>query len=91
MTKTGLVDMVSYNCKISKAAALESLDILTEMITGALMKGEKVSLVGFGTFDVAQRAAREGINPRTRQKLKIMASKAPRFKAGKDLRGAVNK
>jgi DNA-binding protein HU-beta len=91
MTKTDLVDVLASKAKISKSAALEAVDALTESITGALKKGDKVTLVGFGTFDVAKRAAREGVNPQTRQKIKIKASKAPRFKAGKVLKDAVNK
>ncbi len=91
MTKTDLVDVIAGKVKISKAAALEAVDAFTESITGALKKGDKVALVGFGTFDVAKRAAREGVNPQTRQKIKIKASKAPRFKAGKLLKDAVNK
>ena len=91
MTKTDLVDVIAGKAKISKSAALEAVDALTESITGALKKGDKITLVGFGTFDVAKRAAREGVNPQTRQKIKIKATKAPRFKAGKLLKAAVNK
>jgi DNA-binding protein HU-beta len=91
MTKSDLVDVIVGKVKISKAVALEAVDAFTESITGALKKGDKVTLIGFGTFDVAKRAAREGVNPQTRQKIKIKASKAPRFKAGKLLKAAVNK
>jgi DNA-binding protein HU-beta len=91
MTKTDLVDVVAGKVKISKAAALEAVDAFTESITSALKKGDKVTLIGFGTFDVAKRAARTGVNPRTREKIKIKASKAPRFKAGKAFKGVVNK
>jgi len=91
MTKTDLVDVVAGKVKLSKSAALAAVDALTESIAAALKKGEKVTLVGFGSFDVAKRAAREGVNPRTRQKIKIKASKAPRFRAGKALKDAVNK
>ncbi len=91
MTKTDLVDVIAGKVKISKVAALEAVDAFTDSITGALKKGDKVTLIGFGTFDVAKRAAREGVNPQTRQKIKIKASKAPRFKAGKALKEAVNK
>jgi DNA-binding protein HU-beta len=86
-----LVDVVAGKQKISKAAALAVVDALTDAIAGALKKGDKVTLVGFGSFDVAKRAARMGVNPRTRQKIKIKASKAPRFRAGKALKDAVNK
>jgi DNA-binding protein HU-beta len=91
MTKTDLVDVIAGKVKISKVAALEAVDAFTDSITGSLKKGDKVTLIGFGTFDVAKRAAREGVNPQTRQKIKIKASKAPRFKAGKALKEAVNK
>lgn len=91
MTKADLVDVLAGKGKVTKAAALEAVDALTESIAGALKKGEKVTLVGFGTFDVAKRAAREGVNPQTRQKIKIKARKAPRFKAGKALKDAVSK
>jgi DNA-binding protein HU-beta len=91
MTKSDLVNVIAGKVKISKTAALEAVDALLESISGALKKGGKVTLVGFGTFDVAKRAAREGVNPQTGQKIKIKASKAPRFKAGKALKDAVNK
>ena len=91
MTKTDLVDVIAGKAKISKTAALEAVDAFIESITGALKKGDKVTLVGFGTFDVAKRAARTGMNPRTREKIKIKASKAPRFKAGKAFKNVVNK
>lgn len=91
MTKSDLVDVIAKKAKISKAAALGAVDALTGAITGALKKGDKVTLVGFGTFNVAKRAAREGVNPQTRKKIKIKASKAPKFKAGKAFKDAVNK
>jgi DNA-binding protein HU-beta len=91
MTKSGLVDVVAGKAKISKAAASDAVDALTDAISNALKKGDKVSLVGFGSFDIAKRAAREGVNPRTGNKIKIKARKAPRFKAGKALKDAVNK
>ena len=91
MTKSDLVDVIAGKVKISKNAALDAVDALTETITSALKKGDKVTLIGFGTFDVAKRAAREGVNPQTRQKIKIKASKAPRFKAGKAFKDAVKK
>jgi DNA-binding protein HU-beta len=91
MTKTDLVDVIAGKIKISKTAALDAVDAFTGALTGALKKGDKVTLVGFGTFDIAKRAAREGVNPQTRQKIKIKASKAPKFKAGKLFKDAVNK
>jgi DNA-binding protein HU-beta len=91
MTKMDLVDVIARKAKISKVAALEAVDAFTESITGALKKGEKVTLIGFGTFNVVKRAAREGVNPQTRQKIKIKATKAPRFKAGKAFKDVVKK
>jgi DNA-binding protein HU-beta len=91
MTKTDLVDVIAGKVKITKATALQAVDALTEAIASTLKKGGKVTLIGFGTFDVAKRAARVGVNPQTRQKIKIKASKAPRFKAGKLLKATVNK
>jgi DNA-binding protein HU-beta len=91
MTKTDLVDVIAGKAKILKIAALEFVDAFTESITGALKKGDKVTLIGFGTFDVAKRAARTGMNPHTKEKIKIKARKAPHFKAGKALKAVVNK
>jgi DNA-binding protein HU-beta len=91
MKKTDLVDVIAGKVKISKVSALDAVDALIETIAGALKKGDKVTLIGFGTFDVAKRAARTGVNPRTREKIKIKASKAPRFKAGKAFKDAVKK
>ena len=91
MTKTDLVNVIASKVKISKATALEAVDTLTDAITNALKKGDKVTLIGFGTFDVVKRAAREGVNPKTRQKINIKASKSPRFKAGKAFKAVVNK
>jgi DNA-binding protein HU-beta len=91
MTKTDLVDAIAGKVKISKATALEAVDALTDAISCALKKGDKVTLIGFGTFDVVKRAAREGVNPKTRQKINIKASKSPRFKAGKAFKAVVNK
>ncbi len=90
MTKSDLVDILARKTDITKTSAVEAIDVFTQTIADALKKGDKVTLIGFGTFDVAHRAAREGVNPQTRQKIKIKASKAPRFKAGKALKDAVN-
>lgn len=90
MNKTDLVNVLATKGKMSKTKAAEALDILVDAIGGALKKGEKVQMIGFGTFDVVKRAARKGINPATKQPIKIAASKAPRFKAGKALKDAVN-
>ena len=91
MTKSDLVDVVANKAGLPKAKVLDAIDAITDAIQGALKKGDKVTLVGFGTFDVVKRAAREGVNPQTRVKIKIKASKAPRFKAGKAFKAVVNK
>ena len=90
MNKSELIDAIADEADISKAAAGRALDALTDAITDALKKGDTVSLVGFGTFSVRERAAREGRNPRTGETIKIKASKNPAFKAGKALKDAVN-
>ncbi len=91
MTKTDLITVIANKAGIPKAAAEKALNATTEAIVEAVAKGDKVTLVGFGTFDVATRAARQGVNPRTREAIKIKASKAPRFKAGKAFKDSVNK
>ena len=91
MTKTELISVVANKAGLPKAAAEKAINATIDAIQQALRKGDKVTLVGFGTFDVAQRAARQGVNPRTREAIKIKASKAPRFKAGKAFKEAVNK
>ena len=89
MTKTELVDVVAKKTGLPKTKALEAIDAFTGAIQSALKKGDKVSLVGFGTFDVSKRAARDGVNPKTKEKIKIKACKAPKFKAGKHLKDIV--
>jgi DNA-binding protein HU-beta len=91
MTKSELVDVIAKKTSKSKVASATVVDAILDAIKAALKKGDKVTLVGFGTFEVAKRAAREGINPRTQKKIKIKASKVPRFKAGKALKEVVNK
>jgi len=91
MTKTDLANIIARKAAIPKTAAMEAVDTLTGVITSALKKGDKVTLMGFGSFHVINRAARTGVNPQTREKIKIKASKTPRFKAGKALKDAVNK
>ena len=76
---------------LSKKDAEAALGAFTDTVAAALKKGDKVQLVGFGTFEVAKRAAREGKNPQTGEKIKIAACKAPKFKAGKALKDTVNK
>ena len=90
MNKTELVAAMAESADLSKKDAEKALKAFIEVVTDELKKDEKVQLVGFGTFEVAQRAAREGINPLTKQPMKIAASKAPKFKAGKALKDAVN-
>ena len=91
MNKTELVAAMADNAGISKKDAEKALKAFTDVVAAELKKGEKVQLVGFGTFDVAKRAAREGRNPQTGKPMKIKASKAPKFSAGKGLKDAVNK
>ena len=91
MTKSDLVNVIAKKTGKTKGAASDIIDSILDAIKAALKKGDKVTLVGFGTFEIAKRAARSGVNPRTRQRIKIKASKAPRFKAGKALKDAVNK
>lgn len=90
MTKSDLVNKMAEDAGISKAAAEKALKAFTGGVTAALKKGNKVSLVGFGTFEVSKRAARTGRNPQTGATIKIKASNAPKFKAGKALKDAVN-
>ena len=90
MNKTELVAAVAEQADISKKDAEKALKAFVDVITEEMKKGEKVQLVGFGTFEVSERAAREGRNPQTGKTMKIEACKAPKFKAGKALKDAVN-
>lgn len=90
MTKSELVATISTHFK-TKAEAERALEAVLESIQGSLKKGEDVRIVGFGTFSVSKRAARTGRNPRTGQEIKIPATKTPTFRAGKELKEAVNK
>ncbi len=90
MNKSDLVDAIAKSSEISKAAAARALDSTIDTIKKALKKGDTVSLVGFGTFKVGKRAARNGRNPRTGATIKIKAAKVPKFSAGKGLKDAVN-
>ncbi|MDR0806920.1 MAG: DNA-binding protein HU-beta [Enterobacteriaceae bacterium] len=90
MNKSQLIDQIAAGADISKAAAGRSLDAIIEAITDALQNGEQVSLVGFGSFEVRERAARTGRNPQTGKEIKIAAAKVPAFRAGKALKDAVN-
>ena len=90
MNKTELITAIAAKSELSKKDSEKALRAFEEVVTEELVAGGKVQLVGFGTFDVAQRAAREGRNPRTKEVMPIPASKAPRFKVGKALKDAVN-
>lgn len=90
MNKSELVAMMSTKANLTKKDSESALNALVESITETMKKGEKVSLVGFGTFETRKRAARNGINPQTKQAIKIPASVAPAFKAGKALKDSVN-
>ena len=90
MTKDELVGKIAEEAGITKKEAGEALKAFTGSISGALANGDSVSLVGFGTFSVSDRAARTGRNPQTGDTIQIKASKAPKFKAGKTLKDAVN-
>ena len=89
MNKAELVSEVSDETGISKRTAKNILDAITKTITGTLSQSEKVTLIGFGTFQVRQRKARKGINPQTGQTMQIPAKKVLKFKAGKELRESV--
>lgn len=91
MNKTELVAAVAAKAEISKKDAEAAVAAVVSTITEALADGDDVALVGFGTFKVTDRAARKGINPKTKEAIDIPASKAPAFKAGKALKDAVNK
>lgn len=90
MNKSELIEAIATSADISKAAAGRALDSVTDSITDALKKGDQVALVGFGTFQVKERAARTGRNPQTGDPIEIAAAKIPSFKAGKGLKDAVN-
>ena len=91
MNKAELVAAVAAKTELTKKDSEKALKAFIEVVTEELQKGEKVQLLGFGTFEVAKRAAREGRNPQTGKAMKIAASKAPKFKAGKALKDEVNK
>jgi DNA-binding protein HU-beta len=91
MNKTELVAAMAAKADLSKKDAEAALKAFTDVVAEQLKKGQKVQLVGFGTFEVSKRSARSGRNPRTGETMKIKASKAPKFKAGKALKDVVNK
>ena len=90
MNKTELIATMADQAGISKKDAEKALKAFTDVVAEELKKGEKVQLVGFGTFEVSERAAREGRNPQSGEPMKIAASKAPKFKAGKALKDMIN-
>ena len=90
MNKTELIDKIAAGAGISKADAKKALDATTNALKEALVAGDKIQLVGFGTFSVSERPAREGINPATKEKIQIEAKKVAKFKAGAELADAIN-
>ena len=91
MNKTELVEKIAAGAGLSKVDAKKALDATVAAIKDALIAGDKIALVGFGTFAVSERPAREGINPATKEKIQIAAKKVAKFKAGAELAEAVNK
>lgn len=89
MNKTELIEYIAKNADMSKASAGRALNAMIDGVKGTLKKKKSVTLVGFGTFSVAERKARTGMNPRTKEKIKIKAAKVPRFRPGKALKDAV--
>ena len=90
MNKTELIAVVAEKAELSKKDAEKAIKAFTDAVSEELVKGGKIQLVGFGTFEVAERAAREGRNPKTGETMPIAASKTPKFKAGKALKDMVN-
>lgn len=91
MNKAELIEEMAKKAEATKKSTEESLNALVDVITEALKQGDKVQLVGFGSFEVVNRAARKGKNPQTGEELRIPASKSPKFKAGKALKDIINK
>ena len=90
MNKTELIAAIAEKTELSRKDSEKALKAFTEVVEEELKKGEKIQLVGFGTFEVSERAAREGRNPQTGETMQIAASKSPKFKAGKALKDAIN-
>lgn len=90
MNKAELVAAIAEKTELSKKDSEKALKAFIDVVTEELIKGEKIQLVGFGTFEVSERAAREGRNPQTGKTMQIAACKAPKFKAGKQLKDALN-
>jgi DNA-binding protein HU-beta len=91
LTKTELIDKVAEKAKLTKKASAKAIDVIIGAISGSLVKGNKVQLVGFGSFEVKKREARKGRNPQTGAEIKIPARKVPVFRAGKALKEVVGK
>ena len=91
MNKTELIDKIAAGAEITKAQATAALEATTNALKEALIAGDKIQLVGFGTFSINERPAREGINPATKEKIQIAAKKVAKFKAGAELADAINK
>ncbi len=91
MTKAELINAIADKGELTKKDAEKALNAVVDSITDALASGDKVQIVGFGTFEVRDKKAKEAINPRTKEKIKVPAKKAPAFKAGKALKDAVDK
>ncbi len=91
MNKTELIDKIAAGAGITKAQAKNALEATTDALKEALIAGDKIQLVGFGTFSVNERPAREGINPATKEKIQIAAKKVAKFKAGAEFADALNK
>jgi DNA-binding protein HU-beta len=90
MNKAELINAIAEEAGLSKADAKKALDATVKAVSEALVAGDKVSLVGFGTFSVSERSARQGINPKTKEAITIEAKKVAKFKAGAELAAAVN-
>ena len=89
MKKTELIEKIAVGAELSKADAKKALEATIEAIKNALVDGDKIQLIGFGTFSVSERPAREGINPATKEKITIAAKKVAKFKAGAELADAI--
>jgi DNA-binding protein HU-beta len=90
MNKAELINAIAAEAGLSKVDAKKALDATVKAVSDALAAGDKVSLIGFGTFSVAERSARQGINPKTKESIQIAAKKVAKFKAGAELAAAVN-
>lgn len=90
MNKADLISAIAAEAGLSKVDAKKALDATVKVISNALVAGDKVSLIGFGTFSVSERTARQGINPKTKETIKIAAKKVAKFKAGAELSSAVS-